>query len=254
MIYKLTYIKGIRRFVKDELYLLFSNRFKIVKETDSELLLDTDILDIDEFRILHTVLHVSLIEDNQVTVQRNLYKKGWRKHLVPAGINPTLAFVLCKLAQLNKDDILMDPFCGGGTIPITAILEFNIKKALASDISSKAIEYTKKNLIEAGITKDRYSIFISDLQRLRIQKEYLTKIVTNMPFGIREGKHKSNLNLYKSFIRVCYSALKKDGILVAFTTEKSLILEHINDKFELIEELKVSQGGLYPSAFVLRKV
>lgn len=254
MIYKLDFIKGIRKFVKDELYFYFKDRFKILKETQKDLLIDADILDIDEFRTLKTVLHVALIEDEKVKVERNLYKKEWRKFLVPAGINPTLAFVLCKLANLNENDILMDPFCGGGTIPITAVLDFNVKKVLASDISSKAVDYTKKNFLEAGIKKDRYSIFISNLKRLRVQKEYLSKIVTNMPFGISEGKHKSNVDLYKHFIGFSYSALKKDGLLVAFTTEKKLILENIKDKFELIEEVSIAQGGLYPSAFVLKKV
>ena len=75
-----------------------------------------------------------------------------------------------------------------------------------------------------------------------------------MPFGIRAGKHNDNINLYKSFINSSYSALKKDCLLVAFTTEKTLVLENIVNKFELVQEVKVSQGGLYPSIFVLKKI
>ena len=133
-----------------------------------------------------------------MVVERNLFRKEWRKNLVPAGINPTLSYVICKVAELKETDIVMDPFCGGGTIVITANLDFKVKKFLASDISSTAVEYTKKNILEAKITKDKYTLFINDVKRLHLQKDYLDKIITNMPFGIREGKHDSNINLYKS--------------------------------------------------------
>jgi len=254
MIYKLDFVKGIRKFVKDDLYFHFSEQFKITKETDSLIIIETDVQDIDAFRILRTVLHVSLIEDDRVVVERNLFRKEWRKNLVPAGINPTLSYVICKVAELKETDIVMDPFCGGGTIVITANLDFKVKKFLASDISSTAVEYTKKNILEAKITKDKYTLFINDVKRLHLQKDYLDKIITNMPFGIREGKHDSNINLYKSFINFSYSTLKKEGLLVAFTTEKTLIEQNIKGKFELIDEIKITQGGLYPSIFVLKKL
>lgn len=254
MIYKLDFIKGIRKFVKDDLYFHFSDQFKILKETDSLIIIETEVQDIDAFRVLRTVLHVALIEDERVVVERNLFRRDWRKHLVPAGINPTLAYVICKVADLKDADIIMDPFCGGGTIVITANLDFKVKKFLASDISSTAVEYTKRNILEAKITKDKYTLFINDVKRLRLQKDYLDKIITNMPFGIRAGKHDSNVSLYKTFINFSHSTLKKDGLLVAFTTEKTLIEENIGGKFELIDEIKIAQGGLYPSIFVLKKL
>ncbi len=254
MIYKLDFIKGIRKYVKDDLYFYFPDKFKIIKETDSLIILDTDIQDIDEFRKLKTVLHVALIENDKVIVERNLFRRSWRKFLVPAGINPTLAYVLCKLADISDESIVMDPFCGGGTVAITAAIDFNAKKVLASDISSKAVDFTKKNFSEAAIDKNKYTVFISDVKRLHLQKDSLNAIITNMPFGIRAGKHNDNINLYKSFINTSYSALKKDCLLVAFTTEKTLVLENIANKFELVQEVKIAQGGLYPSIFVLKKI
>lgn len=254
MIYNLEFINGLKSFVEEDLLKNFEKDFSTVSSTKTNILIRTDIQDIDEFRKLKTVLHVALIENDKVTIERNLYKREWRKFLVPAGINPTLAYVMCCLADLNNKDIIMDPFCGGGSIPIIATLEFNIKKFLASDISSKAVEYTKKNILEAKITKDKYSLFISDVKRLRIQKEYLDKIITNMPFGIRAGKHESNVNTYKSFFHFAYNSLKKEGLAILLTTEKSLVEQNIINKFQMIGEYKVAQGGLYPSIFVLKKL
>lgn len=268
MKYQLKFIKGVKDFVLEDLQKNFADKYTILNSsnltsTSNLIELETDISDIDEFRKLKTVLHISLIDDKLNTpnptdtntvVERNLSRPEWRKHLVPAGINPTLAHVMCAAANLQPDDILMDPFCGGGTIPITAILDFDVQKILCSDISSKAVNYTKQNFAEAKINKNKYSVFISDIKRLRIQKNYLTKIVTNMPFGIRAGKHNNNIELYKTFINYCYSALDANGTVVALTTEKTLIIENIKGKFEIIKEIKIAQGGLYPSIFVLKKV
>lgn len=253
MIYTLTFVKGVKTIVEKELQQKLENNYRIIESSTTSTTLESDIQDIDAFRVLQSVLHVSLMEGDKVLVERNLFRRSWRKHLVPAGVNPTIAYAMCYVANLQKEDIVMDPFCGGGTIPITALIDFNVKKVLASDISSKAIEFTKKNLVEAKITKDKYSIFISDVSRLRIQKNYLSKIVTNMPFGIRAGKHTSNINIYKSFINFSYNSLKEGGLLVVLTTEKNLLLENIANKFSVKEELKIEQGGLKPSVYLLTR-
>lgn len=255
MKYRLKFIKGIKDFVLEDLQTNFADKYTITSQTETTISFESDILDIDEFRTLKTVLHIALInDDGSIAVERNLFRHEWRKHLVPAGINPTLAYVMCKAGELSNEDIVMDPFCGGGTIPVTALLDFDVQKVLASDISSKAVSFTKQNFIEAKINKNKYSIFISDIKRLRIQKGYLTKVITNMPFGIRAGKHNKNMELYKAFINFCYSALTANGKVVAFTTEKTLLLENIKDKFSIEKEIKIAQGGLYPSIFVLKKI
>jgi len=58
---------------------------------------------------------------------------------------PKLAQIIINLAQADKKEILLDPFCGSGTVLSEAML-MGYKNLIGSDISAKAINDTKKNL------------------------------------------------------------------------------------------------------------
>lgn len=71
-------------------------------------------------------LRVTIIKD-EVTVcidtsGESLHKRGYRKLTSKAPITETLAAALIMLTPWNKDRILVDPFCGSGTIPIEAAM------------------------------------------------------------------------------------------------------------------------------------
>ena len=52
----------------------------------------------------------------------SLHKRGYRLKTGKAPISETLAAALIMLTPWNKDRILVDPFCGSGTIPIEAAM------------------------------------------------------------------------------------------------------------------------------------
>lgn len=52
----------------------------------------------------------------------SLHKRGYRLKTSKAPITETLAAALIMLTPWNKDRILVDPFCGSGTIPIEAAM------------------------------------------------------------------------------------------------------------------------------------
>ncbi len=52
----------------------------------------------------------------------SLHKRGYRKLVSKAPITETLAAALIMLTPWNKDRVLVDPFCGSGTIPIEAAM------------------------------------------------------------------------------------------------------------------------------------
>jgi len=67
------------------------------------------------------------IRKDEVTVGidtsgESLHKRGYRKLTSKAPITETLAAALIMLTPWNKDRILVDPFCGSGTIPIEAAM------------------------------------------------------------------------------------------------------------------------------------
>lgn len=52
----------------------------------------------------------------------SLHKRGYRPNSVNAPISETLAAALIMLTPWNRERILVDPFCGSGTIPIEAAM------------------------------------------------------------------------------------------------------------------------------------
>lgn len=52
----------------------------------------------------------------------SLHKRGYRKFTAPAPVTETLAAAILLLSPWKKDRILVDPFCGSGTIPIEAAM------------------------------------------------------------------------------------------------------------------------------------
>lgn len=71
-------------------------------------------------------LRVTIIKD-EVTIAidtsgESLHRRGYRKLAGKAPITETLASALIMLTPWNKDRVLIDPFCGSGTIPIEAAM------------------------------------------------------------------------------------------------------------------------------------
>lgn len=56
------------------------------------------------------------------TTGESLHKRGYRTFTGKAPVSETLAAALIMLSPWNKDRILIDPFCGSGTIPIEAAM------------------------------------------------------------------------------------------------------------------------------------
>lgn len=68
----------------------------------------------------------------------SLHKRGYRRLASKAPISETLAAALIMLTPWKKDRILVDPFCGSGTIPIeAAMMAANIAPGMNRDFLSQ---------------------------------------------------------------------------------------------------------------------
>ena len=71
-------------------------------------------------------LRVSIMKDIVTigldTTGESLHKRGYRKKVSKAPVAENLASAMIMLTPWNKDRVLVDPFCGCGTIPIEAAL------------------------------------------------------------------------------------------------------------------------------------
>lgn len=71
-------------------------------------------------------LRISIVKDIVTigidTTGESLHKRGYRKFTAPAPVTETLAAAILLLSPWKADRILVDPFCGSGTIPIEAAM------------------------------------------------------------------------------------------------------------------------------------
>ncbi|MCH5253020.1 MAG: class I SAM-dependent RNA methyltransferase [Lachnospiraceae bacterium] len=92
-------------------------------------------------------LRISIIKDIVTvgldTTGDSLHKRGYRKFTAPAPVTETLAAAIILLSPWREDRILVDPFCGSGTIPIEAAM---IARGIAPGMSRHFTAENWKNL------------------------------------------------------------------------------------------------------------
>ncbi len=87
------------------------------------------------------------------TTGESLHKRGYRKLTAKAPIAENLAAALIMLTPWKADRILVDPFCGSGTIPIeAALMAANIAPGMKRGYTAQ----TWKNLIPKKVWDDCY--------------------------------------------------------------------------------------------------
>lgn len=183
-------------------------------------------------------LRVTIMKDTVTvgidTTGVSLHKRGYRKWTVKAPLTETLASSLIMLTPWKADRILVDPFCGSGTIPIEAAMmgadiapglsrsflsqkwEFdNLKKLYEEaydeaksrvkrdaymqiqgyDIDGECIKMSMANAKLAGIS-DYIHFQKRPVKELSSPKKY-GFIITNPPYGERLEEKKNLWELYK---------------------------------------------------------
>lgn len=187
-------------------------------------------------------IQVSLLKDiATLTIDTSgiaLHKRGYREKNVEAPIKETLASAMIMISYWNKSKVLLDCFCGSGTIPIeAALIARNIAPGLnrsfaseewpvigkdiwkqervkalqeidqavklkiyGSDINPEAVELAKENAFEAGVD-DCIEFFTSDFKDVSIKEDYGV-IICNPPYGERLSEKKEVEKLSKDMGKI----------------------------------------------------
>jgi len=187
-------------------------------------------------------IEVALLKDVATltidTTGPGLHKRGYRTLSNKAPLKETLAAALISLSYWNPDRVLIDPFCGSGTIPIEAALigkniapgmnrnfsseDWGIvpKKLWAdarkethdlakydrplriygSDVDGDVLSMARHHAKEAGVDEDVHFQKLS-VADLRSRFDYGC-IITNPPYGERIGEREEVEELYKTMGKV----------------------------------------------------
>ena len=155
-------------------------------------------------------IRITILKD-EVTVGldtsgESLHKRGYRRLTVKAPITETLAAALISLTPWKKDRLLIDPFCGSGTIPIeAAMIGLNIAPGMKRDFQAMAWdnilpkslfkEAARGNLSFAGL-EGNIHFQQRDMRDISSAKKY-GFIITNPPYGERLEEKEAMPQLYR---------------------------------------------------------
>ncbi|HLI46198.1 MAG TPA: tRNA (guanine(6)-N2)-methyltransferase [Geobacterales bacterium] len=238
-----------------------------------------------------------IIDDNVViginTTGISLHKRGYKKYKHHSGLSPTIAASMIYLSEWNQDELLLDPMCGGGTIPIEAAL-MSIKAPLFIHREKSGIRYAfekfsfidlekyeslKRKAIEsiahkvirilASDISKRHVIgakFNSKIANLNEQIDFFVANAVNMDRSLSRidkvvtnppyGKRSADLSYIKKLYEQFLSALNKADIKTAIiiTAAPKILKQNIlKNNFYIDEEIKTFNGGLITKIFKIRK-
>jgi tRNA (guanine6-N2)-methyltransferase len=152
---------------------------------------------------------------SDATMRHRQYK---RDHL-PASLRPTVAAAMGWLSRPTPQDVVLDPFCGAGTLLIERGLLTAYDQLLGGDISEEAVGMTRRNARFASINAHIRSW---DACSLPLDAASVTRILTNLPFGKQVGSREQNKSLYTAALSEFGRVLSSDGLLVSLTSEDRL--------------------------------
>ena len=223
------------------------------------------------------------------TSGEGLNKRGYRVYSHPAALNPVIAAGMILTLEWDGKPILIDPMCGGCTIPIEGVMtalnyapglyrayhkiidlpmvdreeyiryrEEAIKSrkhvkheiSYAVDISKKHINGGIRNAESAGV-KSYIRFITGDSRRLNKYIEYDNYVFAfNPPYGIRMTRREAIPILYRETLESLYNVGAKSGIII--TPETNLLTKLArNVGFRIKQIFNVTHGGLKTFIHVL---
>ncbi|KAF7250111.1 THUMP domain-containing protein 3 [Varanus komodoensis] len=210
------------------------------------------------------------IHNNEVVVGIALTEESLHRrnitHFGPTTLRSTLAYGMLRLCDPQPADIIIDPMCGTGAIPIEGATEWPNCYHIAGDNNPQAVKRTANNI--ASVMKQIQSRDstspgkpIDSIQWdsccIPLRTGSVDVVVTDMPFGKRIGSKKKNWDLYPSCLlemgRICRP---KTGRAVLLTQDRKCFAKALSKMGHLwrkSQTIWVNVGGLHAAVYLLKR-
>ncbi|MBW3003330.1 methyltransferase [Candidatus Woesearchaeota archaeon] len=206
----------------------------------------------------------------------DLSKREYKIFSHPSALKGPVAFLLLKTAGYDKSKVLLDPFCGSGTIPIEASLhastlshnyysknklafnkfiKFDFDKVDKKIVKDKldingfdhnlqSISSSNKNAKVAGVEKlVNFSRVDVEWIDTKLDKESVDLVVTNPPIASKIHPPAMIEKIYKELFYQLDFVLKKEGKIAIISRKIDLIKKEAEKKgFKVKEEREIMVG------------
>ena len=190
---------------------------------------------------------------------KSLSKRFMRRYQPRVALKASVAYALLHFARVGQknDGVLLDPFCGSGTILFEAAESFPHLKLFGSDIDQRVVDCARENAIALGCA-ERMALCQGDARELDAvfpdcRFDY---IATNPPYGMHFGQHLNFDRFYTRILQQCWYRLRPGGRLVLIAWKYRLFSRAVKRTglFWIRGERAVDTGGLHPRIFALDRV
>jgi tRNA G10 N-methylase Trm11 len=172
-------------------------------------------------------------------------------------LRPQLSHVLSLISEPKAEDIVLDPFCGYGSIPISRANNFSYNMIFASDkdmglVNNLKQKLKKQNFKRPIIVKQADALDLKDI----FEDGLIDKIITDPPWGFYEDIGMDIMIFYQKMLKEFHRILKLGGIIVLLTARKEEFegsLADYKDEFKLIDKYDILVSGKKASIYKIVK-
>ncbi|NWJ09849.1 THUM3 protein, partial [Crypturellus undulatus] len=210
------------------------------------------------------------IHNNEVVVGIALTEESLHRrnitHFGPTTLRSTLAYGMLRLCDPQPTDIIIDPMCGTGAIPIEGATEWPSCYHIAGDNNPQAVKRAANNissLLKKNENKEGASSGIPldiiqwDICNLPLRTGSVDIIVTDMPFGKRIGSKKKNWDLYPACLtemgRICRPGTGRAALLTQDKKCFAKALSRMGHIWRKGQTVWVNVGGLHAAVYLLKR-
>ncbi|CAG2111432.1 unnamed protein product [Medioppia subpectinata] len=199
------------------------------------------------------------VRDNHFYVCLALTRESLhRRNLVcfgPTSLRATIAYNMLRMANVQLGDIVCDPMCGSGAIPVECAHNWQTF-GIAADNHPVAVERTQTNCRH---NKSLTDVNQWDVTALPFRSDSIDVFITDLPFGKRLGSKHDNKTLYPALLQQLSRCIRVGtGRMVLLTQDKrnmiqSLQKPYVSKYWKVVRKTFVRIGGLDASIFVLKR-
>ncbi|XGW28148.1 hypothetical protein V3C99_008169 [Haemonchus contortus] len=168
------------------------------------------------------------LKDETMLVMVSLNRESLFKRNVcsfgPTTMRSTMCYCLVALAQPRPGDVVLDPMCGGGSIPLEGALAFPGCLFIGADHHSEAISRCSQNMqhcsTELSQSGSVVAFMACDAVELPFSESSIDAVVTDLPYGKKIGSVGDNRVLYPRLLVEWARVVKPNGRLVLMTHDK----------------------------------
>jgi len=146
---------------------------------------------------------------------------------------PPVAAALAFAGMPSDTDVILDPVCGSGTLLAEAKAYAPQAVRLGRDLDPEAIKTARANL-----GAENLDLAVGDSRLLDLNRQDITLVLANLPFGVQFGDRGTNPGLYRDIINNCLRFASPEKWRAA------LLTSDVESLRQALSEVMKTQAGL----------